>query len=268
MTINSHKKTLNKDRIAPQTSSFRDHIFNNVLPELKPYLPPFNTDLPTRRVVPTYLRDLDRVMRGGWSWQWPLVIAGPKDAGKSQLVYQFLASSLLSYIPPWQCLFLDCRGDYRLHRVHNILIRRIGRQKCKQHGSRIDKLTILDRTIFLWSYVLALRRTNVALLIVDGFDSLFSEIPFVDALDVMIEIHRLKQMGVIVAIRGSLEELLPQLPWDNIPFFFYITKLRHRHHRLRVWLNGSNYKVYDKCLTLKGLFNEVSPSESPKRRKN
>lgn len=258
---------MNKDKISPQSSSFRDHVFSNVLPELEPYLPPFNTDLPTRRVVPTYLGGLDRVMRGGWSWQWPLVIAGPKNAGKSQLIYQLLASALLSYVPPWHCLFFDCCDTYRLYRIQNILIRRIGRQKSQQHCNRIDKLTVLDRTIFLWSFVLALRRTNIALLVVDGLDSLHSEIPFGDALEILTEIHRLKQMGVIVSIRGSLEEFLSLLPWDIIPFFFYITKLRHRHHRLRVWLNGPNHKVYDQCLTLKGLFKEFSSTYAKPRKK-
>lgn len=268
MSIKSRKNTPNKDSLTSQTSSFRDRVFSNVLPEMKPFLPPFNTDLPTRRVVPTYLKGLDRVMRGGWSWQWPLVIAGSKDAGKSQLVFQFLASSLLSYVPPWRCLLFDCSDDYRLHRIQDILIRRIGRQKSHQHLSRLDKVTILDQNILLWSYILALRRTDVALLVVDGFDRLLSEISFLDALDVLFELHRMRQMGVIITIRGSLDELLSQLPWDVIPFFFYITKLRHRRHRLRVWLNGSNHKVYDHNLSLTGIFQESLPSGSPKRGKN
>ena len=265
MSIKSRKNTLNKDNTTPQSSSFKDHVFTHVLPQLEPLLPALNTDLPTRRVVPTYLKELDHVMRGGWSWQWPLVIAGPKNVGKSQLLYQFLASALLSYTPPWHCLFFDCSDNYRLHRIQNILVRRIGRQKSQQHSSRIDKVTVLDQNILLWSFILALRRTDVALLVVDGFDHLLPQIPFVDGLEVLTELHRLKQMGVIVSIRGSLEELLFQLPWDIIPFFFYITKLRHRHHRLRVWLNGSNHKVYDHILTLKGLFKEIHSSESSRR---
>jgi hypothetical protein len=265
MIVNNPKKTLNNDKLSPPSFSFRDHIFNNVLPELE--LPSFNTNLPTRRVVPTYLRGLDRVMRGGWSWQWPLVIAGPKNAGKSQFVYQLLASALLSYLPPWHCIFFNCGDDYRFHRIQNILIRRIGRQKSHQHSSRIDKVTILDRGTFLWSFILALKQGNLALLVVDGFDRLLSEISFVDVLQVLIELQRLKQVGVIITIRGSLEELLSQLPWESIPFFFYITKLRHHRHHLRVWLNGANYKVYDQSLTLRGLFKEYSSSPSRGKRK-
>ncbi|MFX1249838.1 MAG: hypothetical protein ACFFBQ_20800, partial [Promethearchaeota archaeon] len=137
MSTKSRHTFPNKEAVVFSSSS-SSQGFTRVLSELTASPPLFNADLPTRRVVPTYLKRLDRVMRGGWSWQWPLIIAGPRNAGKSQLIYQFLASALLSYPPPWHCLFFDCHGDYRLHRIQNILTWRVGRQKGHHHLNRLD----------------------------------------------------------------------------------------------------------------------------------
>ena len=100
---------------------------------------PLNTTLPTRKSVFTYLHYLDRCWRGGWSWQWPLVIAGPVDGGKTQLAYQLMASSLLSFPAPWRISYSDLAGDYRPERIQKILgWRKQGSSKQYQLG-RVEK---------------------------------------------------------------------------------------------------------------------------------
>ena len=220
-------------------------------------LPPPNPDLPPRRAVSSYLRRLDRYWRGGWSWQWPLVIAGPKDGGKTQFLYQLIASSLLSFNKPWLVFYSDFTGNFRPERIQSILGQRLRGGQHQWQLGRLDKLTMNRRISFLdvikWNW----RQPNLALWVIAGWHHVDSSLPFKTWLNLLAEFSRRKQAGVILTIQGSVEELLPLVPWSMIPFFLYLSPVRHGLHRLRVWQNGAQSKIYDRKLTLNGYFREV-----------
>jgi hypothetical protein len=231
---------------------------SNLNTDLFSQMRPPDSELPVRRAVPTYLRKLDRQWRGGWSWQWPLVIAGPKDGGKSLFVQQLLASCLLSYLKPWRLFIGDFSGDYRPERIQRIVSLRVPSHRTKYHLGRLDKISLPHRTLFqtLLKHTL-LPRTDVALWVFEGWDQIQTELPLSSSLEVLSNIHRVKQVGLVVTIRSTLEELLPQIPWDSVPFLLYFTPIRHGVHRLRLWLNGRAHKIYDRQLVMNGYLREA-----------
>lgn len=242
----------------------RDSIIHQKLEEIRGRIPLPSPDLPIRSVVPTYLKHLDRHWRGGWSWQWPLVIAGPKKGGKTQLVYQLIASCLLSWKPPWRIFYTDCKGDYQPEQIQQILAFRVRDDHRQKQLGRVEKLTLRSamdiNDLVEWS----LRSTELGLWVIDGWDHLVSDIPFTAGVEILSGYNRAKHLGVVLTVGGSNRALLHQIPWEYAPFFLYITKLRPRgRHRLRVWQNGPQHKIYDRILTLKGYFKEMYWTNPP-----
>ncbi len=220
-------------------------------------LPLRDPTLPPRRSVPTYLKRLDRLWRGGWSWQWPTVIAGPEQGGKTQFLYQLLASCLLSYRKPWLLFYSDIAGDFRPERIQSILGQRLrGGQQQWQLG-RLDKLTLNQRVPFDQIMRLNWRQPNLALWALDGWEQIRTPLPFSTWLQLLADFSHKKQAGIILTIRDSIEDVLPHIPWSLVPFFLYISPAKARMYRLRVWQNGPRNKIYDRHLTLNGYFREV-----------
>jgi hypothetical protein len=232
-------------------------IVQEVIDEVMGEPPVQDSDLSTRKSVPTYLKRLDHLWRGGWSWQWPIIIAGPEKSGKTQFLYQLLASSLLSFHKPWLLSYSDLAGNFRPERIQSILGQRLrGGQQQWQLG-RLDKLTLNRRIPFDYLLKINYLQPNLALWALDGFEQMHSHLPFSVWLEIFVEFSRRKQAGVILTIRGSIEELLPHIPWTGVPFFLYFSPSNSRMFRLRVWQNGPRNKIYDRRLTLNGYFREV-----------
>jgi len=233
---------------------------------------PLSTSLPIRKSVLTYLHYLDRRWRGGWSWQWPLVIAGPADGGKTQLAYQLIASSLLSYPSPWRISYSDLAGDYRPDRIQKILgWRKQGSSKQYQLG-RIEKNTLFNQDELYRMIQWNTNRPDLALWVIDAFEHLGDNSMFSSILQLLIEFGRRRNCGIIVTIRGDLETIRSCIPWSIVPFFLYIAPKRHRLFRLRAWQSdGSSVtsvtsetsenvpyqKIYDRFLNFYGYFQEV-----------
>ncbi|MFX0208090.1 MAG: hypothetical protein ACFFDT_19040 [Candidatus Hodarchaeota archaeon] len=230
----------------------KDSLIHQKLEEARDRIPLPPPDLLVRSVVPTYLKHLDKQWRGGWSWQWPLLIAGPKKGGKTLLVYQLIASCLLSWKPPWRVFYTDCKGDYQPKRIQQILVLRGRNGQRQKELDRVEKLTLHSAMDIQDLVEWFLRAIDLGLWVIDGWDQLMSEIPFTKSLEVLSGFNHTKHMGAILTMRGSVREILPQVPWDSVPFFLYITKLRpHGRQRLRIWQNGPRYKISDRILTFK-----------------
>jgi hypothetical protein len=228
-----------------------------VIDDLMGDQPVCNPDLPPRKSVPTYLKRLDRLWRGGWSWQWPIVIAGPENGGKTQFLYQLLASSLLSYHKPWLLFYSDITGDFRPERIQSVLGQRVRGDHQQWQLGRLDKLTLNQRIPFTDLMKLNWHQPNLALWALDGWEQIRTPLSFSIWLEIFAEFSRRKQAGVILTIRASVDEILPHIPWSRIPFFLYLSPTKSRLFRLRVWQNGPRNKIYDRRLTLNGYFREV-----------
>ena len=236
---------------------------------------PLNSTLPIRKSVLTYLHHLDRCWRGGWSWQWPLIIAGPADGGKTQLAYQLMASSLLSFPAPWRISYSDLAGDYRPERIQKILgWRKQGSPKQYQLG-RVEKNTLYHKNDLYDMMEWNVNRPDLALWVIDAMEHLDFDRSILLNLQFLIEFGRRRNCGIIVTIRGDLDTIRPFIPWSLVPYFLYITPKRHRLFHLRVWqsggskqnsLNSNNsnnsinslyHKIYDRFLNFYGYFQEV-----------
>ena len=139
---------------------------------------PPDCGLPGRQVIPTYLRKLDKQWRGGWSWQWPMLIAGPSDAGKTLFAYQLVASTLLSCPSPWRVLYFDYKGDFHPESLLKILnVRR--NQKARGYLGRLDKISFHSQQSIIFAYqTMAIRMIFRCFLLMTGTLSfLFIEIP-------------------------------------------------------------------------------------------
>jgi hypothetical protein len=218
---------------------------------------PQKSTFPVRKAVLTYLHHLDRQWRGGWSWQWPLVIAGPKKGGKTLLLYQFIASALLSYPSPWRIAYCDCRGNYCPEQILRVLQCRSPSHSRHNPFGRIDKTTIFRGEDFITLSRLQLASPYIALWTIDAVEQIISFKQVSHFLQQFAKINRFKQIGIILTIRGTIEELRPLIPWNDIPFFLFINQLKHGFFRLRVWQNGAQNLIYDRKLLLKGYFREA-----------
>ncbi len=256
---------------------FSQKVINDLFDtDLKPSVD-LKSNLPVRRNVLSYLTRLDRRWRGGWSWQWPIVIAGPVEGGKTQLAYQFIASSLLSFPSPWRISYSDLAGDYRPERIQKILgWRKQGSPEQWQLG-RIDKHTVHSRADFYNLLRWNTNRPDLALWVIDAFEHVENDDRLPIILQILAELGRRRNMGIIVTIRGMIDTLRPLIPWSYFPFFLYITQKRHRVFHLRVWQKGvpenvniSNQanqitKIYDWILDFYGYFQEVDWSDRQQR---
>jgi hypothetical protein len=232
---------------------------------------PLNKDLPVRKAVLTYLLHLDRRWSGGWSWQWPLVIAGPSKGGKTQLAYQLIASSLLSFHSPWKIAYSDLAGDYRPERIQKILGWRKQGSPLQWQLGRIEKNTLYRESDFYQQMKWNANRPDLALWVIDAFEHLgfHKEGSFAPILQLLGEFSRRRNVGVIVTIRGSLTDIRPLIPWSFFPYFLYITQKRYRLFHLRMWQKGVSenanmstqlnqiIKIYDWMLNFYGYFQEV-----------
>ena len=221
---------------------------------------PPNPDLPSRRAILTYLKHLDKQWRGGWSWQWPLVIAGPPNGGKTQFLYQLIASSLLSCHSFWRIFYCDLAGDYSPEQIQKILEHRTNDKRAQRQLGRVDKITLLSRftllKLFQWNW----QRTDLALWVMDGWEHIGASVPLTMGLELLAEFSQRKQVGMIVTIRGTVKEISPQIPWSVVPYFLHIFPKEYGFHRLRIWLNGLQNKIYDRTLRFtasRGYFCEV-----------
>jgi hypothetical protein len=217
--------------------------------------------MPGRQPIPTYLRGLDRQWRGGWFWQWPILIAGPEDAGKSLFLAQMVASSLLSCRKPWQILYYDFNGDYQAQRILRVLNLRSQVASPASYLSRIDKLTLTKSKFNDYFFMPMIKHPLLAVLVVDGWNSFF---PSADGLRGLANLAIKKQMGLIVTLRGNLFEMFRLTPWDSFPYLFYITKQKHKQHRIRVWQNSSTTQIYERVVAYKGYFVEPRTKKGSK----
>ncbi|MHA1225856.1 MAG: hypothetical protein ACTSPV_03860 [Candidatus Hodarchaeales archaeon] len=247
---------IRNNHVSQQESSFDypakvRQYFDNHFKDLKKC----NSSFPPRQAIPTYLGTLDRQFRGGWSYQWPIVVAGPAGGGKSLLLHQFMASSLYSCPKPWRILYVDFQSRYDPMRVHKILSLRAPRFKRPDQLGRIDKITIdLNRLPNLLKE-LSLRR-DLALCVIDDWNLLTESHPWEYWLVNFARIAQLKNMGFILSLRLPLEQLKERFLWDSIPYLLFIERKSHGLHRLRMWQNASHMKVYDRILEFKGMFRE------------
>jgi hypothetical protein len=250
---------------------------------------PLNKELPVRKAVMTYLHHLDKRWSGGWSWQFPLVIAGPPEGGKTQLAYQLIASSLLSFRSPWKIAFSDLADDYRPDCIQKILgWRTQGSSKQWQLG-RVEKTTLYSESDFYQHLKWNANRPDLALWVIDAFEhsEWYEKDSFAPNLQLLTEFSRRRNVGIIVTIRGSLSDIRPMIPWSIVPYFLYITRKRHRVFHLRVWQKKMSdktdnsdktnnidkemeiSKIYDQMLDFFGYFQEVrwwEKQPKPKKR--
>jgi hypothetical protein len=235
-------------------------IFDNIIENT----PPPDPSLPKLPAIPTYLTSLDSRWHGGWALQWPMVIAGPKNAGKTQFLFQLLSSVLLRCIPPWYFLYVDLKGDYRLERIQALLKMRSNKSFSRCPCNRIDKKTFPDGTIF-WNHIVSLRRRrDLALLLVDGWE----QSGFIQKSLWWSELARVaekKQMGLVITIQQDLETGLSDHPFESIPYLVYITKRKHQQHRIRIWQNNRATKIYDQVVQFKGYLREYNHFSSSKK---
>lgn len=133
---------------------------------------PPDPSLPGRQVIPTYLGKLDKQWRGGWSWQWPMLIAGPPDAGKTLFSYQLIASTLLSSPSPWRVLSFNLKGDFQPEFLLPVLN---SRSKRKRRGflGRLDHVSLLSAKSIWFSFQMMAERDNLCLFFVDAWNHRF-----------------------------------------------------------------------------------------------
>lgn len=184
------------------------------------------TSRPDRAAVRTYLRSLDARWRGGWSWQWPMIIGGPKNSGKTLLLSQLVVSSLLSYKPPWHLLYLDLQGRFRPLTLFNQLKARVGVKRAQQHLHRIDKFRILcGMDLCPLIDHLIIFRPDLALWAIDGWELFHSPRGFHTACQRLGQLADEEQRGLLLTIQGSFNELFSHMPWDTVPFLCYIKQI-------------------------------------------
>ena len=123
-------------------------------------------------------------------------------------------------------------------------------------------------------------RPDLALWVIDAFEHLGDNSMFSSILQLLIEVGRRRNCGIIVTIRGDLETIRSLIPWSIVPFFLYIAPKRHRLFRLRAWQSGGSsvtsenvpyQKIYDRFLNFYGYFQEVrwwNEKEKSKRSKS
>ena len=227
--------------------------FDELFAEFQKECVPLDPSLPGRQAIPTYLRSLDRQWRGGWFWQWPLLIAGPEEAGKSLFLAQLVASSLLSCGKPWRVLYFDFKGDYKSQRLLRVLQMRTHSSSPTTYLDRVNKNSEFTSDSLSYSTMAMVKQTKLATLVLDGWDIHFSS---VDGLGGLAQVASKKQMGLVISMRGELNKILDTMPWEVIPYLMYITKLKHKQHRIRVWQNSRNMQIYDRIVKFKGYFVE------------
>ena len=128
--------------------------------------------------------------------------------------------------------------------------------------SRIDKLTLPSKIWNDYFFYPIVKHSMLATLVLDGWNTFF---PSVDGLRGFAEIARKKQMGLLVTMRGDLDELLKSAPWISIPYFMYITKQKHKQHRIRLWQNSPTSQIYDRVVEFKGYFIEFRSKKKEKQ---
>ncbi len=245
----------------PLSSRNDSESLDDLLSQVIKHAVPCDSSLPPRKPIPTYLQSLDRTWRGGWFWQWPIIIAGPENAGKSLFLAQLVASCLLSSPKPWQILYYDFNEDYQVQRILRVLNFRSQKQLPTSYLSRIDKHTLFAKSFDREFFKPILRHPMLTALVFDGYDTCF--LP-PSGLRGFATLASFKQMGFLVTLRGDLDKLLQTHPWEAFPYFCYITKLKHKEHRIRFWQNSWTHKIYDQVVEFRGYFREF---RSKKRKK-
>lgn len=179
-----------------------------------------------RDSVPTYLKSLDTQWRGGWSWQWPMVIGSSKGEEDSILLSQLVISSLLSYKDPWHLLYLDIRGEFRPLKLFDKLKQRVGAKKARKHLHRIDKFRVLcwEDFVLLFKQQLIFR-PDLALWVLAGWEKLREPSAFPAITTLLGEYANQEQRGLIITIREEKAKLLALMPWETIPFCAYIKRV-------------------------------------------
>ncbi len=221
--------------------------------------------LPGRQVIPTYLKKLDKQWRGGWSWQWPMLIAGPPDAGKTLFAYQLLASTLLSCLSPWRILSFNLKGDFQPESILPILSSR-SKRKGRGFLGRLDHVSLLSEKSVWFSFQMMSERDNLCLFFIDAWNHRFPEYQNSVWWRDLAKLAQMKQMAFLMTVRGELESLLAAHPFASIPYFVYITKKKHCYHRIRVWQNSSRTKIYDQVVRFTGYFQEPRPPSTRSKR--